>query len=114
MSKLEEELALQLKLAKFPTPIREYRIFSKIKKAGLIKKKSRCDFVWPEYMLIVEVEGGIWTNGRHVRGTGFINDCEKYNEATLLGYKVLRVTAEHIKSGQALNWIEEALKTIEN
>ena len=110
MSKLEEELALQLTLAKFPKPIREYRIFSKIKKVGLIKKKSRCDFVWPAYMLIVEVEGGIWTNGRHVRGTGFIADCEKYNEATLMGYKVLRVTAEHIKSGQALNWIEEALK----
>jgi len=109
MSKLEEELDLQLKLAKFPTPIREYRIFANVKKVGLIKKKSRCDFVWPEHMLIVEVEGGIWTNGRHVRGTGFINDCEKYNEATLLGYKVLRVTAEHIKTGQALNWIEEAL-----
>ena len=101
MSKLEEELFFQIKAVKLPLPIRELKIFK--------NKKSRCDFVWPEKMVIVEVEGGVYTQGRHTRGKGFTNDCEKYNAATILGYRVIRVTAEHIRNGKAINWIEEIL-----
>jgi hypothetical protein len=61
-------------------------------------------------MLIVEVEGATWINGRHNRGSGFDADCEKYAEAMMLGYRVLRVTGTHIKSGQAIQWIETLIK----
>lgn len=100
-SPLEETLYLYMRALKIPLPEREVKFNS--------TKKWRYDFIWEEHMLIVEVEGGIWTNGRHVRGKGFTEDCEKYNEATLLGWKVIRVTAEHIKNGKALEWIERAL-----
>jgi len=54
----------------------------------------------------MEVEGAVFVAGRHTRGSGFLADCEKYNEATLLGWSVLRVTDRHIKSGLALDWLQ--------
>jgi very-short-patch-repair endonuclease len=101
MSKLEDDLAFQLKVAKVKAPQREYRFHC--------SRRWKADFAWPAEKLIVEVEGGVYSNGRHVRPLGFTKDCEKYNRATLIGFRVLRVTSEHIKKGIALGWIEEAL-----
>jgi len=42
--------------------------------------------------VLVEVEGGVWTGGRHTRGEGYTLDCEKYNAAAERGYYVLRYT----------------------
>lgn len=110
MSKLEEILYLHIKCFNvdkgLPLPEREYN-FSKY--FADVPKKWKSDFVWPEAKLIFEVEGGIWSQGRHIRGTGFTNDVEKYNWLTLQGWKVLRGTAEHVKSAQAIKWICEAL-----
>lgn len=54
-------------------------------------RKWRFDFAVPEFKLAFEVEGGIWTRGAHVNPSGFIKDCEKYNAATFLGWKVFRL-----------------------
>jgi len=102
MSALEEELAAQIRLCHLPEFVREYR-FHPI-------RKWRFDFCWPAQMIACEIEGGIWSNGAHVRGAHFLSDCEKYNEACLMGFRTIRVTAEHIRSGQALQWIERAFK----
>ena len=102
MSNLEELLSFQIKAAKLPSPDREYKFCP--------NRRWRADFCWPEDGLICEGEGGGYTNGRHTRGKGFENDCEKYNIATILGFSVLRVTASHIRSGQALNWVVAMLK----
>lgn len=71
-------------------------------------RKWRLDFAWPAQQLAVEVEGGVWTGGRHTRGAGFVKDMEKYNQATLLGWRVLRVTPADIKSGKAVELIKAA------
>lgn len=47
-------------------------------------------------MTLIEVEGGIWAKGRHSRGKGFEQDCEKYLEAVLLGFKVIRLTEKQL------------------
>ena len=47
-------------------------------------------------LIAVEVEGGVWTGGRHVNPIGFTKDCEKYNEATMLGWKVIRLVPSMI------------------
>ena len=111
--KLVAKLELQLRAAKLPEWEREYKFHP--------ERGWRFDLAWPScddqtfYVqtgiegVAVEVEGAIWTNGRHVRGTGFIADCEKYNEATLMGWLLLRIPPEHIESGQALDWICRAL-----
>ena len=101
-SELEEELAFQIKAVRIPQPEREYRFAP--------PRRWRFDMAWPDKMVAVECEGGIWGGkGRHVRGAGFTADCEKYNMAALQGWKVLRFTSEHIHRGDALVLIERAL-----
>lgn len=68
-------------------------------------RKWRADFK-VGLTLLVEVEGGVWSFGRHTRGKGFENDCEKYAAALMLGFRVLRITPKHIDNGQALDWIK--------
>lgn len=48
---------------------------------------------------MIECEGGIHSYGRHNRASGFIADCEKYLEAALLGWRVIRLTGEQINAG---------------
>jgi hypothetical protein len=41
--------------------------------------------------VLIELEGGAYTQGRHTRGSGFVEDCFKYNTAAMLGYSVIRI-----------------------
>ena len=72
-------------------------------------RRWRADFAFPAAMVLLEVEGGHWINGRHSRGSGFEADCEKYTIAAVLGYRVIRVTTGQVKSGFALKAVEAAL-----
>ncbi|HHQ4617455.1 TPA: hypothetical protein ACSP2N_001469 [Aeromonas veronii] len=69
------------------------------------KRKWRLDYAWPTRMIAVEIHGGIHSGGRHTRGKGFVEDRAKMNEARLLGWTVLEVTPEHVKSGQLRAWL---------
>lgn len=102
MSALEATLAFQIKAIGLPDPEREYRFHP--------PRRWRFDFAFPNQLVAVECEGGIWTDGRHVRPSGFEKDCEKYNQAALDGWTVLRFTSTMIKSGIALKQIERALR----
>ncbi|WP_394265172.1 hypothetical protein [Bergeyella zoohelcum] len=73
------------------------------------KRKWRFDFAFPQYRIAVEVEGGVWISGRHTRGKGFINDMEKYNEATSEGWSVLRTIPSQLESKQTIDWIQRTL-----
>jgi hypothetical protein len=54
-------------------------------------RRWKFDFCFPDKMWAIEIEGGMFVKSRHRTGTGFINDCEKYNSAATLGWKVFRV-----------------------
>jgi hypothetical protein len=54
------------------------------------QKKYRFDFAFPKLMIAIEMEGGVYSRGRHTRGQGYKADLEKYNEATRLGWKLYR------------------------
>lgn len=54
------------------------------------ERKWRFDYANPRLKVAIEIEGGIWINGRHIRGRGYKNDMEKYNRAQILGWKVMR------------------------
>jgi len=75
-------------------------------------KKWRFDFAWEDVKVAVEIEGGIWTNGRHTRGKGFIEDCDKYNAAAELGWAVFRFTEKHLRSSPA-QCCEQVLRAIQ-
>lgn len=71
------------------------------------KRKWRADFLITGTKILVEVEGGIWSGGRHTRGKGYIGDMEKYNEAAMMGFTVLRFSTEQVKAGVAIKQIEQ-------
>jgi hypothetical protein len=75
-------------------------------------RKWRFDLAWPDRMLAAEVDGGVWTAGRHTRGAGFVADCEKMNSALLLGWRVLRFPGPHVEDGTAIKFLREALVTL--
>jgi len=60
-------------------------------------RRWRFDFAWPEQRVAVEIEGGVWSRGRHVTPQGFLKDLEKYNAAAALGWSVLRFAGEAIE-----------------
>jgi len=58
----------------------------------------------------IEIEGAIWSRGRHTRGKGFQADLDKYNTATMMGYRVLRFSTEDVMRGRAKAFLAEHLK----
>lgn len=65
-----------------PEPVKEHRFHH--------KRKFRFDYAWVEERVACELEGGIYSHGRHVRGSGYARDMEKYNAAIEGGWYVLR------------------------
>lgn len=59
--------------------------------------------------IAVEIEGAIWSRGRHTRGKGYQADLDKYNAATMLGYRVLRFSTADILRGRAKAFLQEWL-----
>lgn len=72
-------------------------------------RKWRADFHITGTKILIEVEGGIWSNGRHTRGKGYITDMEKYNSAAVLGYSVFRYSTDQVKSGKAIEEIRRLI-----
>jgi very-short-patch-repair endonuclease len=54
-------------------------------------RKWRADFAHLPSRTLIEIEGGIYVNGRHNRGAGFAADLEKYLEAGLSGWRLIRL-----------------------
>jgi hypothetical protein len=101
MSRLESDIAIQIRALRLPEPEREFRFAP--------PRRWPFDFAWPSYMVALETEGATWANGRHNRGAGYESDCLKYSEAAIRGWRVIRVTAKMIKSGVAIELLQRAL-----
>lgn len=71
-----------------PVPETEYKFHP--------TRKWRFDYCWPKQKIALEVDGGVWTQGRHTRGSGAIKDMEKFNNAAILGWRVLKYTPDQL------------------
>lgn len=76
-----------------PVPVAEHKFHP--------TRKWRFDWAWPDRRIALEVEGGVWTRGRHTRGAGYVKDMEKYSEAAVLGWRILRCTPQDVDNGNA-------------
>lgn len=76
-------------------------------------RKWRFDWASPIIRLAVEFEGGVFTGGGHTRGDHYTSDAEKYSEAAILGWIVIRCTAPMVRDGRAFDLIERAIKARE-
>jgi len=101
----------QLVEAGLPTPELEYRFHP--------VRKWRMDLAWPAHKVALEIEGGIWLRTRRGHGKGhahpvrFLQDCEKYNEAVIMGWNLIRVTPKMIKDGKAIDTLSRLFVSCE-
>lgn len=56
-------------------------------------------------IILVEIEGGVFSRGRHVRGVGYENDMRKYNAAQSKGYYVFRFSTNMVNRGEAKEFL---------
>lgn len=62
------------------------------------KRRFRFDVALPDKKLAIEYEGLFSAKSRHTTISGYVSDCEKYNLAQRLGWRVLRYTAKNYKA----------------
>jgi hypothetical protein len=75
--------------AGLPVPVLEYRFAP--------PRRWRFDAAWIDAKVALEVDGAIWRNGRHTRGSGWVKDTEKLNEAACRGWRLLRLQPKQVK-----------------
>ena len=90
-----------LKRERLPLPVAEYRFAP--------PRRWRADYAWPDHRVALEVEGGVWTGGRHTRGAGFLRDVEKYNELAARGWRLLRTTPSGLHDLETIALIRRTL-----
>ncbi len=101
MSQLEDTLAMQIRAAGLPEPVREHRFIP--------GRLFRADFAWPDRMVWCDVQGGQWIGGHHSRGSSVEGDAEKVSLASILGWRPVIVTTSMVESGRALDLLTRAL-----
>lgn len=104
-SNLERGFLLWLRQERLiPEPVREH-VFAP-------PRKWRLDFAWPDALFAVEIDGGLYSAGRHNRPKGYIEDCEKYEAAMLLGWTVYRIPGPWVSEGSTWVWRPETMAAI--
>ena len=92
-------LQIQMKALGLPIPVTEYRFHP--------QRRFRFDWAFPLTRLAIEQEGGIWIKGKSGRGgahslpSNILRDMEKNNEASILGWHILRFTPAQVEKGEA-------------
>ena len=83
-----------------PEPQSEYRFAP--------PRKWRADWFWkPD--LALEIQGAIFTQGRHTRGAALLKEHEKLNEFACRGIRVIYCTPKEVKDGSIFPTIRRAL-----
>lgn len=79
-------------------------------------RRWRSDWLVIGSTVLIEFEGGLFKKREagHSSVTGILRDIEKYNEAAIAGWIVIRITPKHVVSGAALSWVIEAVNSCRN
>lgn len=73
-------------------------------------RKWRFDYAIEAHKVALEVEGGVWSQGRHTRPKGFLGDMEKYNQAAAQGWRVIRTTPGKLLKTETMEMLREITK----
>jgi very-short-patch-repair endonuclease len=99
ISYLEEAFERVLIRHGLGNPVREFKFHG-----------FRFDFAWPALLIAVEVDGGTFCGGNHVRGKGYQRDCVKHNLAQLEGWAVLRADREMVGSDEFATVVKKMIQ----
>lgn len=91
-SELEAAFAAYLRLLApdLPEPEAEYRFAP--------PRRWRFDFAYPACRVAVELHGGLWSSGAHVRPIGVQRDLQKHNAAVVLGWRLLYFSTDDLSN----------------
>lgn len=76
----------------WPLPVSEYQFNP--------DRRWRFDLAWPEQYIAVEIQGGLFTQGRHTQAAALRREYEKLNDAAIAGWCVLLILPEDVQGGQ--------------
>lgn len=78
---------------------------------ALPERQYRSDWHVIGTNVLIDYEGGLFSKGKrgHSSVSGILRDIEKSTCAQLHGFILIRVAPNHVKSGQALLWVEKAI-----
>ena len=89
--------------AGLPRPVAEYRFAP--------PRRWRIDWAFLDAKIALEVQGGLFSGGRHVRGAALLKEHEKLNALAIAGYRVLFVTPQQFAAGDAIALVQKAIRT---
>jgi len=103
-SRLEAKFLFLWRCLDGPLLEREYRFHP--------GRKWRADFAHLASRTLIEIDGGIFmrAGGRHSRGSGYAKDAEKYLQAALSGWRVIRLTERQLDA----DWIVRLIRLLES
>lgn len=101
LREIATDLPLVVGAVRVPAPAREHRF--------ALPRLWRFDFAWPAQRLALEVQGGIFTGGRHTQGAALLREHEKLNAAAVLGWRVLFCTPRDVANGNATKLVALAI-----
>ena len=89
--------------AGLPEPVPEYQFAS--------PRKWRFDWALVNEKIAIEIQGGIFTGGRHVRGPSLLKEMEKLNAAACIGWRIIYLTPQQFNSGHGVGLFLKAIET---
>lgn len=101
MSRYQTSVALACRAVQIPEPVPEWKFAE--------PRRWRFDFAWTSHKVALEVDGGVWVQGRHSRGSGLIKEHEKMNAAATLGWRIYRCTPDDVGNLALYRQIKGAL-----
>ena len=100
-------LVHQIDLAGLPAPELEYMFAPQVD--GKPVRRWRFDCAWPDRLLALEIDGGLFAGGRHGGQRSVVRDVEKRAVAACLGWRIVPVTPSQVRSGAAVLYLRAAL-----
>lgn len=104
----ERNFLFQCRAYRVPIPERQFRILKSVqvprKDGKNIPSRWFFDFAWPQFGVIVEIDGGIWTGGAHGHPLDLTRNMAKRNDAALNGFVVLAFTPQQVKKADAIQF----------
>jgi len=102
--KLETKLLRAIRDAGLPRPVREHRFHN--------VRRWRFDLAYPDCKVAIEVDGGVYTRGRHTTGRGYTADQYKGNMAIEMGWLVLHYTTTMLSKRQINETVEQIRRVL--
>ncbi len=79
-------------------------------------RKWRLDYYHVPTQTGIELHGGVWSEGRHTRGKGFLGDLDKMNAAQMQGITVLQLgtgQVDHQRITEIIDYLSKRMVAVQ-